>query len=76
MNQKDRRRWEYETLRVPRGPTKKESEDPRTQLNEYAADGWRLVESVDYVGGGTKYLVLERPVDADEETGSDTRSRE
>ena len=62
MTQSDERRWEYETLRVPRGETKKESEDPKSQLNDYAADGWRLCETVDYTGGGTKFLVFERAV--------------
>ena len=64
MTQSDEGRWEYETLRVPREETKKESADPRDELNEYAADGWRLVETIDYTGGGTKFLVLERTVAA------------
>ncbi|KTG11529.1 hypothetical protein AUR64_03225 [Haloprofundus marisrubri] len=59
----DAGRFEYESLRVPRGATKKESVDPKEELNEYAADGWRLVETVEYVGGGTKFLILERPVE-------------
>jgi hypothetical protein len=54
-------RWEYETLRPPRGETGKESEDPRAELNELGAEGWELVGTVDYAGGGTKYLVLKRP---------------
>jgi hypothetical protein len=61
-------RWEYQTLRVPRGETKKESEDPETQLNDLAAEGWRLVETVDYTGGGTKFLVFERSARDDDET--------
>lgn len=61
MTRDDTGRWEYETLRPHRGETKKEAEDPKAALNELAADGWRLVETVDYTGGGTKYLVLERP---------------
>lgn len=52
-------RWEYKTLRSPRGDTKKEAEDPRDEINEPAADGWQLVETIDYTGGGTKYLVFE-----------------
>ncbi|MWG33266.1 DUF4177 domain-containing protein [Halomarina oriensis] len=52
--------WEYETLRVPRGETKKESADPKVEINELAAEGWRLVETVDYTGGGTKFLIFER----------------
>ena len=55
---------------VTRGEIKKESEDPKTQLNEFAADGWRLVETIDYTGGGTKYLVFERSVRPDEKENS------
>lgn len=54
-------RWEYETLRVPRGETQKESADPKAELNDLGADGWELVTSVDYVGGGTKFLLFKRP---------------
>jgi hypothetical protein len=68
-------RWEYETLRVPRGETKKESEDPKTQLNDLAAEGWRLVETVDYTGGGTKFLVFERPVDGRDEASRERTAR-
>lgn len=53
--------WEYTTLRPPRGDTKKEAEDPTTAMNELAAEGWRLIETIDYTGGGTKFLVFERP---------------
>lgn len=63
----DRTTWEYETLRPRRGPTKKEAIDPKAALNELGADGWELVDSVAYVGGGTKYLVLKRPVTDGEE---------
>ena len=54
-------RWEYETLRPPRDETKKEAEDPKADLNELAAEGWRLVDTINYTGGGTKYIVFERP---------------
>lgn len=72
----------YETCRVPRGETKKESEDPQEELNEFADDGWQLVETIDYTGGGTKYLVFERPArssgtaenDQDEDDGEDVDS--
>ncbi|MDS0258167.1 DUF4177 domain-containing protein [Haloarcula sp. S1CR25-12] len=60
MTQFETERWEYETLRAPRGETQKESEDPKKELNELAAEGWRFVETIDYSGGGTKYLVFER----------------
>jgi|AntDeeMinimDraft_5_1070356.scaffolds.fasta_scaffold11502_2 hypothetical protein len=53
--------WEYETLRPPRGETRKEADDPKAAINELAAEGWRLVDTVDYTGGGTKYIVFERP---------------
>lgn len=57
----DQQRWEYETLRPPRGTTRKESSDPKAALNELGAEGWELVDTVEYVGGGTKFLVLKRP---------------
>lgn len=57
-------RWEYETLRPPREETKKEASDPSAALNDRGEEGWELVETVDYVGGGTKLLVLKRPADA------------
>ncbi|EMA44951.1 DUF4177 domain-containing protein [Halococcus saccharolyticus] len=57
--------WEYETLRPPRGSTKKEATDPKTQLNELGGKGWELVSTVEYVGGGTKYFVFKRPIDGD-----------
>lgn len=54
--------WEYHVLRPPRGTTKREATDPTKQLNELGAEGWELVDSITYFGGGTKYLVLKRPV--------------
>jgi hypothetical protein len=57
----DTTRWEYQTLRPPRGSTRKESQDPTDELNELGAEGWELVESIDYENGGTKYLVFKRP---------------
>lgn len=69
MTRDDVDRWEYETLRPPRGETKKEAADPKEELNELAAEGWRLVDTIDYTGGGTKYLVFERPArDPDEDS--------
>ena len=56
-------RWEYRTLRPPRGSARAEAEDPQTELNELGDDGWELVCGVDYTDGGTKYLVLKRPKD-------------
>lgn len=69
MSQTKTDRWEYETLRVPRGETKKESEDPKTELNDLAAEGWRFVETIDYSGGGTKFLVFERPAQSSADDG-------
>lgn len=56
------RSWEYVTLRPPRDGTKKEAGDPEDQLNDLGAEGWELATTVDYVGGGTKYLVFKRSV--------------
>ncbi|QKY19818.1 DUF4177 domain-containing protein [Halolamina sp. CBA1230] len=55
--------WEYETLRPPRGSTKKEATDPKATLNELGEEGWELADTIDYVGGGTKFLVLKRRVE-------------
>lgn len=57
----ERRAWEYKTLRPPRELTMHEAADPEEELNELGAEGWELVCSVEYSGGGTKYLVLKRP---------------
>lgn len=54
-------RWEYRTVKPPRGATKKEVEDPEATFDELGADGWEFVATLDYVGGGTKYLVFKRP---------------
>jgi hypothetical protein len=64
--------WEYKAFRPPRDETKKEASDPSEQINDLAADGWRLVETIDYTGGGTKFLVFERPArrSDDSEEGS------
>lgn len=63
-------RWEYEVLRPPRDETKKEAENPKEDINDLAADGWRLVETIDYTSGGTKFLVFERPRSDDAEDSS------
>lgn len=54
--------WEYETLRPPRDSTMKEAIDPKAELNALGAKGWELVETVEYTGGGTKYMVFKRPI--------------
>jgi hypothetical protein len=60
-------RWKYKTKRPTRDETKKEPSNPEADLNELAGDGWRFVDTIDYTGGGTKYLVFERPVPSDAE---------
>jgi len=54
--------WEYRTVRPPRDETNKEATDPVGRLDELGAEGWEVVGTVDYVGGGTKFLLLKRPV--------------
>lgn len=67
MNE-DARRWEYETLRPPREATKKEASDPKSELNALGEEGWELVGTIEYTGGGTKYLVFKRPTDVEDES--------
>ena len=59
-------RWEYETIRPPRDETQKEAVDPVTELNDLGSEGWEFVGTVEYEGGGTKYLVLKRPTSVSE----------
>lgn len=68
------KQWEYETLRPPRDETKKEASDPKDAINDLAADGWRLVETVDYSSGGTKFLIFERQIKSDKDTAEETSS--
>lgn len=63
MRRTDVRRWEYKTLRPARDETRKEVEDPQEALNALGDDGWELAETIDYTGGGTKYIVFKRPAD-------------
>ena len=44
----------------------KEARDPAAQLNELGAEGWELAGTVEYVGGGTKFLLLKRPTTREE----------
>ncbi|MFC6962524.1 DUF4177 domain-containing protein [Halocatena marina] len=53
--------WEYKTVRPPTEATQKEAADPTKQLNELGKAGWELAGTIDYTGGGTKYLVFKRP---------------
>lgn len=55
------RQWEYKTVRPPTESTQKEAADPMKQLNELGNAGWELADTIDYTGGGTKYLVFKRP---------------
>ena len=59
--------WEYETVRPPRAATMEEATDPKELLNELGRDGWELVSTIEYSGGGTKYLVFKRPESASNE---------
>ncbi|WP_049947827.1 hypothetical protein [Candidatus Halobonum tyrrellensis] len=64
MSDTDPTEWEYRCLRPPREETKKEVSDPTADLNELGAVGWELVDTLDYTGGGTKFLVFKRPSSA------------
>ncbi|ELY61747.1 hypothetical protein C491_00445 [Natronococcus amylolyticus DSM 10524] len=57
--------WEYETVRPPRAATMEEASDPKELLNELGQDGWELVSTVEYTGGGTKFLVFKRPAEGE-----------
>jgi hypothetical protein len=70
MTRKQSAEWEYETLRPNRDEARKEAEDPKDQLNELAGDGWRFVDTIEYTGGGTKFLVFERPAGSGSDAGT------
>jgi hypothetical protein len=57
------RQWEYKTISPPRNATQKEATDPESALTALGAEGWEVTATVDYVGGGTKFIVLKRPKD-------------
>ncbi|WP_121744243.1 DUF4177 domain-containing protein [Natronorubrum halophilum] len=59
--------WQYKVLEPPRGPTMEEAVDPTAELNDLGTDGWELVTTIEYTGGGTKYLVFKRPESATDE---------
>jgi hypothetical protein len=61
MSEKEHTHWEYQTIRPPRDETMKEATDPESVLNEVGAAGWEFVGTVEYDGGGTKYLICKRP---------------
>ncbi|WP_135826244.1 DUF4177 domain-containing protein [Halorussus ruber] len=65
-------RWEYQAVRPPRETSQKEARDPTSLLNEHADDGWEFDQTIDYVGGGTKFLVFRRPADESDAEDSDS----
>ncbi|MFD1512856.1 DUF4177 domain-containing protein [Halomarina rubra] len=62
MDAPRRPNWEYMTIEPPKGLTKRETIDPTDRLNGLGAEGWELTATIDYDKGGTKLLVLKRPV--------------
>jgi hypothetical protein len=67
VNQTDQPQWEYRSVRPPREETMKEASDPTDRLNELGADGWEVATTIEYAGGGTKYIIMKRLA----ETGSE-----
>lgn len=59
--------WQYNVVEPPRGSTMEEATDPSAILNELGAEGWELITTIEYNGGGTKYLVFKRPRTAADE---------
>ncbi|MWG34499.1 DUF4177 domain-containing protein [Halomarina oriensis] len=55
-------KWEYKSIEPSKGLTKREVVDPTAELNELGAEGWELTATLSYDKGGTKLLVLKRPV--------------
>lgn len=62
MSKTDQQRWEYRSVRPPREETLKEASDPTERLNELGAEGWNMATTIDYAGGGTKYIIMKRLV--------------
>ncbi|MDZ7731458.1 MAG: hypothetical protein U5K37_11910 [Natrialbaceae archaeon] len=62
MSQPHQRRWEYRSVRPPREETMKEASDPTDRLNELGAEGWDVATTIDYESGGTKYIIMKRPM--------------
>jgi hypothetical protein len=60
VNESAGAKWEYRVVKPPRDASAKEARDPSPVLDDLAADGWELDETIDYVGGGTKFLVFRR----------------
>ncbi|ADJ14665.1 hypothetical protein [Halalkalicoccus jeotgali] len=57
--------WEYRTLVPPREATQKEAGNPEEEMNDLGADDWEFAGTIDYTGGGTKYLLFKRPAGGD-----------
>ncbi len=55
-------KWEYKALEPPKGLTKRETVDPTAELNRLGEERWELAETISYDKGGTKLLILKRPV--------------
>ena len=55
-------KWEYKALEPPKGLTNRETINPTEQLNELGEEGWELTATIDYDKGGTKLLLLKRPM--------------
>lgn len=45
----------------------KEASDPTERLNELGASGWDVATTVEYTGGGTKYIIMKRPTEMETE---------
>ena len=64
MTQIDRKVWiecSGNTKQSGRDGNKKEAINPVDELNDLGASGWEVVTTIDYVGGGTKFIVCKRP---------------
>lgn len=55
--------WEYRAIEPPTELTNRESANPEERMTELGREGWRLVETISYDGGGTKFLIFERPIE-------------
>lgn len=60
---------EYKIIEIDRkmaGILSTKAKNPEVKLNRMAAEGWRLVETINEDNGGTQFLILERDVDDSE----------
>lgn len=59
----NRQEVEYKVVEIDRklaGVLSTEAKNPEVKMNRMAAEGWRLVETINEDNGGTQYLVFER----------------